>query len=105
MHLRITAILLACLAFAQVDAQKVYTTKNATVRFIAVDDKDIDATNTKATSRLEANGKLSFIMLMKDFSFEMDMWSQINSLVVFSMVKSAIFKLSILPKTAATQSL
>ena len=73
MRLRITTILLACLAFAQVDAQKVYTTKNATVRFIAVDDKDIDATNTKAVSRLEANGKLSFIMLMKDFSFEMDL--------------------------------
>ena len=73
MRLRITTILLACLAFVQVDAQKVYTTKNATVRFIAVDDKDIDATNTKATSRLESNGKLSFIMLMKDFSFEMDL--------------------------------
>ena len=73
MHLRITAVLLACFAFGQIGAQKVYSTKAATVRFIAVDDKDIDATNTKAVSRLEANGKLSFIMLMKDFSFEMDL--------------------------------
>jgi hypothetical protein len=73
MNLRITTILLACFVFVQVDAQKVYSTKTATVRFIAVDDKDIDATNTKAVSRLEANGKLSFIMLMKDFSFEMDL--------------------------------
>jgi hypothetical protein len=73
MNLRIITLLLACFAFAQVDAQKVFSTKNATVRFIAVDDKDIDATNTKAVSRLESNGKLSFIMLMKDFSFDMDL--------------------------------
>ena len=67
------AILLALFTFGQVQAQKIYSTKAATVRFIAVDDKDIDATNTKVVSRLEANGKLSFIMLMKDFSFEMDL--------------------------------
>ena len=67
------AILLALFTFGQVQAQKIYSTKAATVRFIAVDDKDIDATNSKAVSRLETNGKLSFIMLMKDFSFEMDL--------------------------------
>ena len=67
------AILLALFTFGQVQAQKIYSTKAASVRFIAVDDKDIDATNTKAVSRLETNGKLSFIMLMKDFSFEMDL--------------------------------
>ena len=67
------AILLALFTFGQVQAQKIYSTKAATVRFIAVDDKDIDATNTKVVSRLEANGTLSFIMLMKDFSFEMDL--------------------------------
>lgn len=67
------ALLLVLLTFGQVQAQKIYSTKAATVRFIAVDDNDIDATNTKAVSRLEANGKLSFIMLMKDFSFEMDL--------------------------------
>ena len=73
MKLSILTLFVACFAFTQVAAQKVYSTKTATVRFIAVDDKDIDATNTKAVSRLEANGKLSFIMLMKDFSFEMDL--------------------------------
>ena len=73
MNLRLITLFIASLAFVQVQAQKVYSTKAATVRFIAVDDKDIDATNTKAVSRLEANGKLSFIMLMKDFSFEMDL--------------------------------
>ena len=67
------AFLLVLLTLGQVQAQKIYSTKTATVRFIAVDDKDIDATNKKAVSRLETNGKLSFIMLMKDFSFEMDL--------------------------------
>ena len=73
MNLRLITLFIASLAFVQVQAQKVYSTKAATVRFIAVDDKDIDATNTKAVSRLEPNGKLSFIMLLKDFSFEMDL--------------------------------
>jgi hypothetical protein len=73
MHLRIIALIIVLFTFGQVHAQKIYSTKAATVRFIAVDDKDIDATNTKAVSRLEANGKLSFIMLMKDFGFEMDL--------------------------------
>ena len=69
----ILSLFLAIVAFIQVDAQKVYSTNSATVRFIAVDDNDIDATNTKTISRLESNGKLSFIMLMKDFSFDMEL--------------------------------
>jgi hypothetical protein len=73
MRTSIIAILLVLFTFGQVQAQKIYSTKAATIRFIAVDDKDIDATNSKAVSRLETNGKLSFIMLMKDFSFEMDL--------------------------------
>lgn len=67
---RIITLFAFSLVVSQLVAQKVYSTKTATVRFIAEDDKDIDATNTKVVSRLEANGKLSFIMLMKDFSFE-----------------------------------
>lgn len=69
----IITLLLVLFALGQVQAQKIYSTKAAKVRFIAVDDKDIDATNTKAVSRLETNGNISFIMLMKDFSFEMDL--------------------------------
>jgi hypothetical protein len=72
MKTRMISLLVACFALVQVQAQKVYSTKSATVRFIAVDDKDIDATNKKAVSRLETNGKLSFIMLMKDFTFDME---------------------------------
>ena len=53
-------------------AQKNYSTKNAEVHFIALDDNDIDAVNKNAVCRLELNGDLSFIMLIKDFTFEMD---------------------------------
>jgi hypothetical protein len=72
MKTRLIALWIGSFALLQVHAQKVYSTKAAVVRFIAEDDKDIDATNTKAVSRLEPNGKLSFIMLMKDFSFDME---------------------------------
>lgn len=53
-------------------SQKNYSTKNAEVHFIAVDDNDIDAINKNVVSRLQANGDLSFIMLIKDFKFEME---------------------------------
>jgi hypothetical protein len=72
MRIKFIALLMASFALSQLQAQKVYSTKSAVVRFIAVDDQDIDATNKKAVSRLETNGKLSFIMLMKDFSFDME---------------------------------
>lgn len=71
MRITLITLFIAFFALNQVQAQKVYSTKTAKVRFIAVDDNDIDATNNKAVSRLEPNGKLSFIMLMKDFSFDM----------------------------------
>ena len=53
-------------------SQKNYSTTNAEVHFIAVDDSDIDAVNKNAVSRLQTNGDLSFIMLIKDFTFEME---------------------------------
>lgn len=55
------------------NAQKQLSTKNAVIRFVAKDDKDIDAINNKAVARLESNGSLSFIMLLKDFHFENDL--------------------------------
>ncbi len=63
--------ILAILGTNSLQAQKIFATKTAQVRFVAVDDNDIDATNKVAASRLEPNGKLSFIMLMKDFHFDM----------------------------------
>jgi hypothetical protein len=53
-------------------AQKNYSTTKAEVHFIAVDYSDIDAVNKNAVCRLQSNGDLSFIMLIKDFTFEME---------------------------------
>jgi hypothetical protein len=53
-------------------AQKNYSTTKAEVHFIAVDDSDIDAVNKNAVCRLQSNGDFSFIMLIKDFTFEME---------------------------------
>ena len=53
-------------------AQKKYSTNNAIVHFTAADDNDIDAINKEAVSRLETNGDLSFILLVKNFKFEME---------------------------------
>ena len=51
-------------------AQRAFETKSATVRFIALDDKDIEAVNREATSRLEANGGLTFNMAATGFHFD-----------------------------------
>lgn len=60
-------------------AQKNYSTTTAQVHFIAQDDSDIDAVNKAAVCRLQSNGDLSFIMLIKDFKFEMaDMQKHFN---------------------------
>ena len=71
---KILSILVACLVISSINvqAQKSYSTKAAVVHFRAVDDDDIDAVNKNAVSRLEANGNLSFLMLAKDFKFDME---------------------------------
>ena len=71
--MRIVFVLLfTILLSSSLVAQKNYSTKNAEVHFIAVDDSDIDAVNKNATCRLQSNGDMSFIMLIKDFTFEME---------------------------------
>ena len=71
--MRIVFVLLfTILLSSSLVAQKNYSTKNAEVHFIAVDDSDIDAVNKNAICRLQSNGDMSFIMLIKDFTFEME---------------------------------
>ena len=71
--MRIVFVLLfAMVVSSPLLAQKNYSTKNAEVHFIAVDDNDIDAVNKNAVCRLQSNGDMSFIMLIKDFTFEME---------------------------------
>lgn len=64
------ALVMTSLSYIQ--AQKNYSTRTAVVHFRAVDDDDIDAVNKEAVSRLQSNGDLSFIMLLKGFKFEME---------------------------------
>lgn len=52
-------------------AQKNYSIANAKVHFTAQDDQDIDAVNKEVVSKLQSNGDLSFMMLIKGFQFEM----------------------------------
>ena len=53
-------------------AQKKYSTNNAVIHFISTSDNYIDAVNKEGVSRIEANGDMSFILLVKDFKFEME---------------------------------
>ncbi len=70
---RILGLLLVSIFIStMVNAQKIWETKNAQVRFIAAKDQDIDATNKEAVSRLEPNGIVSFTMLSKGFHFDME---------------------------------
>lgn len=79
MSIRIFTTLLLILCTQAIFAQKNYSTTSAQVRFIAQDDSDIDALNKAAVCRLQSNGDLSFIMLIKDFKFEMaDMQKHFN---------------------------
>ena len=79
MSIRIFTTLLFILCTQAIFAQKNYSTTSAQVRFIAQDDSDIDALNKAAVCRLQSNGDLSFIMLIKDFKFEMaDMQKHFN---------------------------
>jgi len=69
---KIIVLLCICILSSHIaNAQKIWETKTAQVRFIAADDKDIDAINKEAVSRLEPNGKLTFTMPSKGFHFEM----------------------------------
>ena len=79
MTLRIFASLLLLVTTQTLFAQKNYSTTSAQVRFIAQGDGDIDAVNKAAVCRLQSNGDLIFIMLIKDFKFEMaDMQKHFN---------------------------
>jgi hypothetical protein len=72
MKIQILAFILFMSGATTLSAQKKYSTNNAIVHFIAVDDNDIDAVNNEVVSRLEPNGDLSFILLVKNFKFEME---------------------------------
>ncbi len=54
-----------------VQAQKIYSTKTAKIKFYShTPAEDIEATNSQGDSRLNTNGTLNFSMLIKGFIFE-----------------------------------
>lgn len=67
----IYTLLISLFFFNQLDAQKVFGTRNGKVSFQATDDDDVKAVNNEATSRLSDNGQLSFSLLIKGFKFKM----------------------------------
>ena len=56
-------------ANVQLNAQKIYGTRNAKISFVAPSDDDVKAVNNEATSRLADNGAISFSLLIKGFKF------------------------------------
>ena len=57
------------LVFNSINAQKVYSTRNGQISFIAPNDEDVKAVNNEVTSRLSDNGAMSFSCLIKGFKF------------------------------------
>lgn len=55
----------------QLDAQKVFATRNGKVSFEAPSDEDVKATNNEVSSRIADNGQLTFSLLIKGFKFKM----------------------------------
>ncbi len=55
---------------ADAQAQKVFTTRNGKINFMAPSDDDVKAVNNEVTSRIADNGQLSFSLLLKGFKFK-----------------------------------
>ena len=65
----ISLSVLILLAFNTIEAQKVYSTRNGKISFIATNDEDVKAVNNEVTSRIADNGAMSFSCLIKGFKF------------------------------------
>ncbi len=63
-------ILSTCL-LTQLDAQKIFATRNGKVSFEAPSDEDVKASNNEVTSRIADNGQMTFSLLIKGFKFKM----------------------------------
>ena len=54
-----------------VDAQKIFATRNGKITFTAPSDEDVKAVNNEVTSRLADNGQITFSSLIKGFKFQL----------------------------------
>ncbi len=64
-------ILIAVLFVSNLDAQKIFATRNGKVAFEAPADDDVKAVNNEVTSRIADNGQLTFSLLIKGFKFKL----------------------------------
>ena len=62
-------ILVSTLLISNLDAQKIFSTRNGKVAFESPSSDDVKAVNNEVTSRLSDNGQLSFSLLIKGFKF------------------------------------
>jgi hypothetical protein len=53
------------------NAQKIYATRNGKISFSAPADEDIKAVNNEVTSRIADNGQMTFSLLIKGFKFKL----------------------------------
>lgn len=59
------------IACTQVNAQKVFATRNGKITFTSPTDDDVKAVNNEVTSRVSDNGQVTFSLLMKGFKFKL----------------------------------
>ena len=64
-------ILITVLFVSNVDAQKIFATRNGKIAFEAPSDDDVKAANNEVTSRIADNGQITFSLLIKGFKFKL----------------------------------
>lgn len=67
----IALVVFAAIACTQVNAQKVFATRNGQITFTSPTDDDVKAVNNEVTSRVSDNGQVTFSLLMKGFKFKL----------------------------------
>ena len=63
-------LLSAFFIYNSADAQKIFSTRNGKISFIAPSDDDVKATNNEVASRIADNGQMTFSALIKGFKFK-----------------------------------
>jgi hypothetical protein len=66
----LVCLLSAFFIFNSAQAQKIFSTRNGKISFIAPSDDDVKATNNEVASRIADNGQMTFSALIKGFKFK-----------------------------------
>lgn len=65
----LTCIIATLCISTQVDAQKIFATRNGKISFASPTDDDVKAVNNEVASRIADNGQMTFSALIKGFKF------------------------------------